>query len=90
MAFLKSTFVGIVTFLLATIAYVFIATAVFLRRHPIPPGEEVGFDLRSLIANPLYWLIAIAAFALGFYWQFRRTKEGTTVSRYRNHGNGNA
>jgi hypothetical protein len=95
MPYIKSTFVGLFTFVIATIAYVLIATAVFLRRHPVspgtvgiryfparkldvflrrvPPGTEVGFDLRALVANPIYWLIAIAAFALGFYWQFRRT-----------------
>ena len=74
MAFLKSMFVGIVTFLIATIAYVPIAIAVHLRSHPMPPGPvEVGFDLRWLVINPLYWLIAIAAFAVGFYWSFRRS-----------------
>jgi hypothetical protein len=73
MAYIKSILVGVVMFIIATIAYVPITIAVYLRRHPLPPGPvEVGFDLRSLINNPLYWVIAIAAFALGFYWQFRR------------------
>ena len=72
MPYIKSTFVGLFTFVIATIAYVLIATAVFLRRHSVPPGTEVGFDLRALVANPIYWLIAITAFALGFYWEIRR------------------
>lgn len=75
MTYIKSTVVGVVMLIIATIAYVPIAIAVFLRRHPIPPGVvEVGLDLRWLISNPVYWLIAIAAFALGFYWQFHRTQ----------------
>jgi hypothetical protein len=72
MTFLKSTFIGMVASLIATIAYVFVATAVFLRRYPQPEGVVVGFDLRSLITNPMCWIIAIAAFALGFYWRFRK------------------
>jgi hypothetical protein len=73
MAYIKATLVGIVTFFLATIGYVVCAIALFTRSYEPPSGVEVGFDLRMLAASPLYWLIAIAAFALGFYWQFRRT-----------------
>jgi len=74
MALLRSTFVGIVALLIATIVYLLIAPAVFLRMHPPPPGiTEVGFDLSSLITNPLYWLISIVAFGVGFYWSFRRS-----------------
>ena len=73
MALLRSTFVGIVALLIATIVYLLIAPAVFLRMHPPPPGiTEVGFDLGSLITKPLYWLISIVAFGVGFYWSFRR------------------
>ena len=77
MAYIKGTFVGLFTWFIATIGYVIIAPVVFLRMHPPPPGvAEVGFDLRVFFNSPLYWLIAIAAFAFGFYWQFRRTQVG--------------
>jgi hypothetical protein len=47
--------------------------SVQLRLHPPPPGAEVSFDLRSFINHePSFWLIAFLAFALGFYWEFRR------------------
>jgi hypothetical protein len=74
MGYIKSTFVGLFAWLTATIGYVIIAPVVFLRMYPPPPGAEVGFDLRVFFNNPLYWLIAIAAFALGFYWKFRRAR----------------
>ena len=43
-------------------------------KYPPPPGGEVSFDLRVLVNSPLFWLVALAAFALGFYWEFRRTR----------------
>jgi hypothetical protein len=73
MLYIKSTLVGVFTFVIATIAYIIIASAVFMRKYAPPPGTEVGFDLSTLLTRPLFWLIAIAAFALGFYWQFHRT-----------------
>ena len=73
MPYIKSTLVGFFTVVVTTIAYVLMRRC-FLRRHALPPGTEVGFDLRSLITSPLYWLIAIAAFALGFYWELRRAR----------------
>ena len=45
---------------------------VLMRKYPPPPGAEVAFDLRALVNGPFSWLIAVAAFALGFYWEFRR------------------
>ena len=36
-------------------------------------GAEVSLDLRSIINHePSFWLVAFLAFALGFYWEFRR------------------
>jgi hypothetical protein len=72
MTYIKSALVGLFTLFIATIAYVVIFPFVYLRMYPPPPGvAHVGFDLRVFFTNPLYWLIAIAAFALGFYWEFR-------------------
>jgi hypothetical protein len=37
----------------------------------MPTGEGVGIDIRVFF-GPLFWVIAIVAFAAGFYWTFRR------------------
>ena len=36
------------------------------------PGEGVGIDIRVFF-GPLFWVIALVAFATAFYWMFRRT-----------------
>ncbi len=72
MIYIKSTLVGIVTLFVTTIAYLLCVPLIFMRTHPPPPGAEVAFDVRGLLNSPLFWLIAVAAFALGFYWEFRR------------------
>jgi hypothetical protein len=73
MPYIKSTLVGMVTFVIVTIAYGICAIYLAMRHFTPPPGVEVGFDLRrAIFASSLYWIIAIAAFALGFYWEFRR------------------
>jgi len=68
--YIKSTLVGIVTLFVTTIAYLLCVPLIFMRTPP--PGAEVAFDVRGLLNSPLFWLIAVAAFALGFYWEFRR------------------
>jgi hypothetical protein len=72
MVYIKSTLVGILALFVATIVYVVSLAYVFLRKYPPPPGTHVGINLLVLLDRPLYWLIAVAAFALGFYWEFRR------------------
>jgi hypothetical protein len=72
MAYIKSGLVGIFAMFIATIGYVMISMVMMLRKYAPRSGTEVGFDLRSLIATPSYWLVALAAFGLGFYLQFRR------------------
>jgi hypothetical protein len=72
MAYIKSTLVGIVTLFVATVTYILSAAFLLLRKYPSPPGVHVGIAVVPLINRPVYWLIAIASFALGFYWEFRR------------------
>jgi hypothetical protein len=72
MPYIKSTLVGIVTLFIATVAYILAYEFVALRKYPLPPGVHVSFAIVPMINRPLYWLIAIAAFALGFYWEFQR------------------
>ncbi len=73
MIYIKSTLVGIVTALLATILYIFFAIKTLMRKYPPPPGGEVGFDLATFLSRPSFWFIALAAFAIAFYWMFRRS-----------------
>lgn len=37
-----------------------------------PSGMTVGWDVRVFTAQPLFWLILLLAFAIAFYWEFRR------------------
>jgi len=68
MIYIKSTLVGIVMLFLATIAYATVMMIVLPRTIPAPPNAEVSFDLTSIFNHWSYWLIAITAFARGFYW----------------------
>ena len=72
MIYIKSLLIGVVALFATMIVYVVILISVLLRLHPPPPGAEVAFDLRSMINGPSFWLIALFAFALCFYWEFRR------------------
>jgi hypothetical protein len=72
MIYIKSTVVGLVMLVLATIVYIAYAFIMMIRTYTPPPGGEVSLDLRALLSGPIYWLIALAAFALGFYWKLRR------------------
>jgi hypothetical protein len=73
MAVIKAAFVGMLTMFAATLVYIPSAVFVLLRKHPLPPGVHVSVNVVALIHRPVYWLIAIAAFVLGFYWQFHRS-----------------
>ena len=76
MIYIKSIVIGVVALFSATIVYLVILIAVIVRRYPpppAPPGGHISLDLRSIINHgPPVWPIALLAFALGFYWEFRR------------------
>jgi len=72
MIYFKSTLVGLMTLFLATIVYVIFAAYLALRNVTPPPGTEVSLALGPILNRPSYWVIGLAAFALGFYWEFRR------------------
>ena len=72
MTYIKSGLAGIFATFIATIGYVLVSMVIMFRKSTLPPGAEVGFNLRSLIGMPSYWLVALAAFGLGFYLQFRK------------------
>jgi hypothetical protein len=70
---LKSTLIGFAALIVAVIAYLIILISILSRTIAAPPGSEVSFDLSRVLGRASFWLVAFAAFALGFYWEFRRT-----------------
>ena len=72
MIYIKSVLVGIVSLFGVAIVYLIFAPYVVLRLFPPPPQTEVSLDVLALLSRPLFLLIALAGFALGFYWEFRR------------------
>jgi hypothetical protein len=70
--YIKSALVGLFTFFVATVVYVVSLIFILMRKFPVPPVVEVGFNLGSFAYRPSFWLVALAAFALGFYLEYRR------------------
>jgi len=71
MAFVKSVLAGIVVLFVACVLSVFAYAWVVLSKAQAA-STAVGLDVRAVFARPFFWLIAILAFAIGFYWEFRR------------------
>ena len=73
MIYLKSLLVGSFTLLLSVVICVVIWMWFMQRKYAalVPAGSEVAFDLRGLLTSPLFWLVAILGFALGFTLTFR-------------------
>ncbi len=75
MSYVKGFVLGIVALIVATIVYLPVAAFLLLEKYPPPPGTvAVGVAIVPLFHSPIYWLIAIAAFALAFCSQFRRRR----------------
>jgi hypothetical protein len=72
MAYIKGTLVGIVALLIAIFVYGVTMIIVLSRKYAPPPVGEINFDLLSIFNRPSFWVIALAVFALGFYWEVRR------------------
>jgi hypothetical protein len=70
--YIKSLFLGIVAFVASAILYITILFVTMMRRYRPPPGTEIGLDLRAVVLSPSFWLVTLLAFALAFYWEFRR------------------
>jgi hypothetical protein len=68
MIYLKAAFVGIVLLVAATlILMVFLIGWVSITTH-----EQVGFDVVSLVRQPVIWVWIVVLFGLGFGWELRR------------------
>lgn len=74
MIYLKSLFAGVAALLVALVLYFHIYDVFWIRPTlpKIPPGTSIGMDIRIFIERPLFWLILLLAFAIAFYWEFRR------------------
>jgi hypothetical protein len=74
MIYVKSVLAGVAALLIASVVYFYIYYALLIRpRLPkAPPGTLVGVKVPTVFGQPFFLLIALFAFALGFYWEFRR------------------
>ena len=74
MMYVKSVLAGVAAIFMASVLYFYIYYAFLIRpRLPkAPPGTLVGVNVRTIFGQPLFLLIALFAFALAFYWEFRR------------------
>jgi hypothetical protein len=72
MVYVKSVLAGVGALLGASVLYFYIYYVVSIRPTlpKIPPGTSVGLDIRIFL--PLFSLIALLAFAIGFYWEYHR------------------
>jgi hypothetical protein len=74
MLYLECVVTGVAALFVTSILYMY-GYFTFVVRPTLPkmpPGAAVGVDVRVFFARPLYWLIAVVAFAAGCYWMFRR------------------
>jgi hypothetical protein len=72
MIYVKSVLAGVAALFIASVLYFYLYYAFVIR--PTIPKEfhgMVGLDVRIFL-GPFFWLIALLAFATGFYWEFRR------------------
>jgi hypothetical protein len=52
-----------------------VLSAMLMRTYTPPPGSAVFIKLGAVVWRPSFWLIAWLAFAVGFYWEFRRASK---------------
>ena len=73
MMYVKSVLAGVAALLVASVLYFYIYYAFLIRPKlpKMPPGTGIGWDIRVFDLH-FFWLIALLAFAIGFYWEFRR------------------
>ena len=74
MIYVKSVLAGVAALFIASVLYFYLYYALLIRpRLPkAPPGTLVGVNVRTVFGQPIFLLIALLAFALAFYWEFRR------------------
>jgi chromate transport protein ChrA len=74
MRYVKSVLTGLSALFLA--AFVFTVIQFYrvlqIARRENPGAAEVGVDIVALFKTPRFWIIVVLAFALGFWWQYRK------------------
>ncbi len=75
MILVKSFLVGLVAVILAAIlSLVSLVVRISLFASP-KRGTAVGIDPVSIVrSQPWTWVLGLAAFCLGFYWEYRRVR----------------
>jgi len=74
MMYVKCFFAGLGVLVVISLVYMY-AYFIFVARPTLPRvplGTGVGIDARVFFRQPLFWVIALIAFAAGFYWKFQR------------------
>ena len=73
MLYVRCVFAGVGALIVTSILYMYGLYFFAIRRTlpKVPPGTGVGIDIRAFF-GPLFWVVAIIAFAAGSYWRFRR------------------
>ena len=74
MVYLKSTIAGILTVLLVFVVLPAIAVSTILVvLISIRGSDGFGIDVPGWqVHSPVFWLVAIATFGAGYFWEFRR------------------
>jgi hypothetical protein len=79
--FVKSVLAGVGALFIAAVLYFYIYYASVIRpRLPKELHGMVGLDVRIFL-GPFFWVIALLAFAIAFYWEFRRASRWTDIHR---------
>ena len=76
MIYVKSIVAGLVAIVIAVMMWfiVIMALLIYWSRQMNDTNATIGWDPVSFFRNSgiLPWLILLSAFAVGFYWEFRR------------------
>jgi hypothetical protein len=70
MIYVKSVLAGVAALVVALILFFYLYGVFFIPKAP--PGIVVLCDVSGFITHPVFLLILLLAFAIGFYWEFRR------------------
>ncbi len=69
--YIKGVFVGLLAVVVIAVVST-IAMSIAVNRNS-PAGYSVGIDPSGVIRFPAFWIVVLLVFAVGFFWQLRRT-----------------
>ena len=79
MMYVKSVLAGVAALFIASVLYFYIYAFWVLPKAP--PGTLAGVNVRTVFGQPLFLLIVLLAFAIGFYWEFQRARYRSRLAR---------